>query len=634
MSPRGRRALQPAAESKTPRGLMAGGEGRVVVRCYDQQDRTHRDYDFTDLGLAPALRDGLAAAFERRTAPGSGLTSHHSNNKAYQAVVNFARHLVLMPCPPTEMALLAPEHLDGFQAGRSHLSSHINELGHVKKLLTKAEGLTGDMAGKIRSAGPAGSPGEPKQSYSREEFKRMAEAARRDLRAAATRIRAHREELRRLRVGELDAAADRHLARRFELMDRIDRFGDVPRTPPIKSGKTIGKVFQQPWVQDHGGVPHVMSWFYPTAHEVAAGAVLLAVLTGENPGVIQRTPAVHHRADGYTSDLGTAIVDLNKRRRGSRAHMTLALSEIPDWISVPEDPENLSSRDMLHTPFGVYLLLHELTSRARELSGISRLLTGYSDRGGRGYGGGFRSLGVGGHQVRFWGERHGLQADRTGDDGEQPRPLWVTLELLRLTYLELHQRPVAHTRRTFFDDYLGRNRGNLTEYRKVVASTLAGEVAKARTRGAMTLLSEQDLQAALADPEEVAAEHGLDVTTLKRMISGELDTVMNACADNHNSAHAPAGEPCRASFMTCLECPCARALPRHLPVQVLVSDRLAERRVQVTPMQWAQRFAGPFAQLADILDQHDDTAVADARNAVTDADRKLVERFLGRELDL
>lgn len=90
------------------------------------------------------------------------------------------------------------------------------------------------------------------------------------------------------------------------------------------------------------------------------------------------------------------------------------------------------------------------------------------------------------------------------------------------------------------------------------------------------------------------------------MIAGELDTVMAACVAGDNSPHAPARQPCRASFMQCLDCPCARALPGHLPIQVLVHDRLDARRAEMTPLTWARRFALPHAQLADLLARHDE----------------------------
>lgn len=52
------------------------------------------------------------------------------------------------------------------------------------------------------------------------------------------------------------------------------------------------------------------------------------------------------------------------------------------------------------------------------------------------------------------------------------------------------------------------------------------------------------------------------------------------------------------------------------------------------PLQWGKRFAGPHAQLADLLDQADDTAVEDARKTAGPAEHKLADRLLNRELDI
>ena len=368
MSPRGRRASLPGDGPETSRGLLDGQDNRIVVRCFDEQERKHKDYDFTRLPVAEGLRRGLAAAFERRTAPGAGLTSLESFDKPYFAAAQFTRYLATLPWPPARVADLAPAHLDGFYESRSELQSSVTELGALKRLLSRAEGLTGAMAGKVREAGPPCRRGEPRHSYSRDELRRIAEAARSDLRAAASRIRACREELRQVRSAELGPGGDRRLARRYELLDWADRFADVPRTPPVRTGRTAGQRFLLPWVHEHGSVSEVVSWLHLTGDEAAAGAILLAALTGQNPTVILKVPAVHHRADGYAGAAGTAIVGLNKRRRGPRAHMSLALSEIPDWISIPGNPGDVPARDMLHTPFGVYLLLHELTARSRELA--------------------------------------------------------------------------------------------------------------------------------------------------------------------------------------------------------------------------------------------------------------------------
>lgn len=601
----------------------------LVVRCFAEDGSASRDFGFHALPVAVGLRQGLARAFERRTAAGAGLTSLDSMLSAYRAAVGFSRFLSTLAWPPTELAHLLPEHVDGyFDSRKDKVARPGEELADVKRLLKHAEGLSEATAAKLGESNPRRPrPESPKESYSVQELKRIADAARSDLRTAAARIRANREVLRRFRQGE-ELGGDR---RRLELLDFVDRFGDVPRWPCTR-GQRAGQDVVHRWVFRYGAVDDLVCQLHLSGMEATAGLILLTVMTGQNKSVLLKTPAVHHRADGYTGATATAIVETHKPRRGRRAHMSLALSDLPDWISAPSDPEGVSARDELHTPFGLYVLLHELTSRSRALTGTERLLIGWSGTGGGRVGRGLRQQVTDGWVFR-WARGHGLTADKPDAEGD-PVPLNVTLELLRLTYVELHQKPVAHTEQTLATDYLARNRGNLAAYRKVVAEALEEEVAKARARGVMARFTRADLERARTDAAAVADKYGIDAATLKRMITGELDTVMNACVDHRGGPHAPLGEPCRASFMLCLGCPCARALPRHLPLQVQVHDRLAERRAEMTPLQWTQRFALPHAQLADLISQHDEADLADARANATDADRAVVTRFLNRELDL
>lgn len=620
----------PGAGPRTAWGLLAGDPRGLVVRCFDQQGEDQKDFDFSGFVMAAPLRDALVAAFVKRTAPGAGLTSLSSSRNAYLPLARLDLFLATLPSPPAEIAELTPEHLDGFYRHRAHVGSAAAELEQLKMLLGNAEGLSGAVTARLARPMPKKPKAERKESYSKAEIKRIAQAARLDLRAAAARIRRNRALLARARQGEVPAGLDRDTRRRLELLESVDRIADVPRRArPVKRGGHP----PVKWLGDFGTVLEVVSWLHLTRAEVAAGAVLLGVMTGENPDVIIKAPALHHRADGYTGGPGTAIVALRKPRRQSRAYMDLALSEVPDWISIPEDLRGLSARDELHTPFGLYMLLHELTSRSRALAGGNRLLVGYGASGGSGVGRGLRPMAAGGMQVSLLGRTHGLTADTPDEDG-RPVPLPVRLDLLRLSFIELHQKPVAHTTQTAATQYLLRNRGNLAEYQKVVAGVLETEAAKARTRGKVATMSTPDLERARLDPQAVADEQGIDAQTLERLLDKELDTVMTACTSNNDSPHGAPGQPCPASFMLCLECECARALPHHLPVQVLVLERLAERREQMNALQWAQRFAGPHDRLTDLIDQHDDAAVQDARQAATAADRLLVERFLNRELDL
>ncbi|WP_254900622.1 hypothetical protein [Rhodococcus sp. 1168] len=553
---------------------------------------------------------------------------------------HFSYYLAQLARPPTQVEHLAPEHVDGYLAWRSQQTTGLNdEAREIKTMLLLVDGINAELVVRCREPNPRRVRVEEnrKQSYSREEFKRIADAARSDLRTAAARLRVNRELLTRYRVGEL-ADPDR----RLELLDFVERQGDVPRR--AGQGKWLEeRQVPMPWVQRCGTVAEVVSGAHLTVNEAMAGAILLGVMTGENPSVLLATQSAHHRADGYAGGPATAIVDAIKPRRGRRAHMNLAMSQVPDWISIPEDPSELSTRDELHTPFGVYALMHELTAASRRLTGSDKLFLAYHGKGGgkSGNGRGLRPLDptFSWYSMAKWSEQKKLRADpdpKAADAGEaaEPTVLQARLDRIRLTYLELHQVPVAHTEQTFASDYLGRNRGNRAEYQKVVADALNEEVSKARARGVMATLSKDDLKAARADIGSAARDFGVSAVTLKKLVEGQLDTVMNGCVDNEDSPNSPTGQPCRASFMACLDCPCARALPNHLPIQTLVHDTLEARRAEMTPLTWTLRFAMPHAQLADLLGQHDDADVADARDAVTDADRALVARFLNRELDL
>lgn len=325
--------------------------------------------------------------------------------------------------------------------------------------------------------------------------------------------------------------------------------------------------------------------------------------------------------------------------------MDVPLTSLPRWATAAE-PDRPVAESMvadarldLRSPFGVYTLLHELAGPARQILGSDRLFAWYCPTGGGpgGAGRGLRTT-IDSCLVRAWARRHDLpaevDAETAADTPTGTGQLPVTLSRLRLTYAELAQRPVAHTDATLANEYLARNRGNLAEYQQVVGAALAEQAGKAAARARIGTLSEQDIADAREHPDQVADRHGMDPATLRRMLSGELDTVMGACIDHTNSPHTAAGQPCRASFMLCLSCPCARAMPTHLPAQVRVHDELERRKAAVTPLRWAQRFALPHAQLADLLGRAGAAAVADARAAVTVREQALVDRFLDRDLDL
>lgn len=623
MSRRGRRAVLPSPTTSTARGLLGDS---LVVRCFAQDGSACTDFDFARLPVAEPLQRGLAAAFDRRTAPGSRLTSVGAFRLAFSAAQGFAGYLAALPAPPERLSELTPEHIDGFIEHSEHRPAVARDMvGQIRLLLLVAEEISESVVARLHERGlPRCAPVDHVHSYSRAEFTRIAAAARADLRAAASRIRRNRALLQRYRAGDL-ADTDR----RLELPDFVDRNCDVPRYRVVRSHTGKVRYETQGWVFAHGTVLDVVTQLHLSCQEASAGAVLLAAVTGQNPSVIAKTTAAHHRTDGHTGKPATAILDTHKPRRGRRAYMNLVLEQVPDWISIPDRPNALTARDELHTPFGIYSLLVELTSRSRQMADTDKLLLAYHVSGG---GRGLRVIKLG-FSDSMWSRRHNLRYDDNAD-GSTGSPLQVEMRRIRLTYLELHQKPVAHREETLAGNYLLPNRGNLAAYQKVVATALSEEVDKARAHGTVDRLSVDELNRARADPAAVAAEHGIDVTTLQRLMARELDTVMTACVDDGSGPHSTPEQPCRASFMQCLACPCARAMPHHLPIQVLVHDQLDARKLDLMPLTWTRRYGLPHTQLADLLSRHSASDVSDARAAITDTDRDLVQRFLNRELDI
>jgi hypothetical protein len=592
-------------------------DGALQVAFTPETPGPSQVFDFSAWPVSPTLQRDFARAFAMRTRPGGSIRTLHSANQCFRILRSFAAHLTSSEHPPQSSAQLTATQLRAWQLARADHASLTTELATLKPVLRRLPGITTEFMACLDEPNPPRIRSR-EASYSREEMARILHTARRDVRRAADRIHAGRELLRRWRCGALGDESP-EVQRRGRLLDLIDRDADVPRSGPRR--------FAASWVRSLGSIEEHFAMLHLTVNDVVAFVVLLTGLTGQNRATIVNAPAGHHRADGYAGGPGVAVVALDKPRRGRHRHMDVALVDLPLWAA---DGKDAATGAGLSTPFGVYSLLHDLAGPARARIRSDKLIAWWAGRGG-GVAGGFRN-GLTAHQVADWAERRGILADPPSGEGPVPL-LGVTLRRLRLTFNELQQRPVAHTERTLANEYLARNRGNLAEYQRVVAAALEQEVAKARTHEQIGMLSAEDIAEAATAPARVAARHGMDAATLTRLLAGQLDTVLGGCIDHTGGPHHP-GRACRASFMLCLSCPCARAAPQHLPVQVLVHDELAGRRPAVTPLRWTQRFALPHAQLADLLERAGPVAVADARAAITDADRALATRFLRRELDL
>lgn len=603
----GRTASLPQAGYRQPQRLFVG-ESECRVVCYPEDGGPAAEIDLTLLPVSRALQEWLAQAVAGVTGPSGPRRARTSALDTLSILKRFCRFLASLPAPPTEPAQLRSGHLEQFIL-RGGKTLH-RDLSSLRVILRFAPEVPAPFAARLAQASVPKSD-TPTRSYSEAEFKRIMALARAELRAAAARIAAGRRELATWREGSVDQG-DRIAWERGFLLDHADRHGDVPRQQQGHAAMIVTR---------HGGAPAVMSRLHLTYHEMAAGFVLLITLTGHNSSTVAALTTAHQRPDGHAAGAAAAaLVEMVKPRRGAhRAAMSTALYDAPG-----------AERLDLTSPFGVYELLLDLGGPARVRCGSESLFACYHHVGPNGHG--FR-CGVPKAVLMCWGQHHKLVYDQPDPETGEPVELRVDGRRLRLTWLELNQKPVAHTESTLANEYLARNRGNLAEYQGVVAKVLDEQVAAARSRPPIPVLSAEEVALAARDPATVAARHGMNRAALADLLDGRLDTVLAGCADNLASPYSPPGTPCSASFLVCLSCPCARATPAHLPIQVLVHDVIEARRQEMTPLRWAERYAQPATRLADLLSRHHPAAIDDARTNATGHDRELVERFLTRGLD-
>jgi hypothetical protein len=368
-----------------------------------------------------------------------------------------------------------------------------------------------------------------------------------------------------------------------------------------------------------------------TVTEMTAFALLLTAVTGENFGTVAAWPATSFRPDGGGNGgtAGVALIEASKPRRGpGREHMVTALEDLPAGLARVLSAED-GERRLFRSPLRLYELLLDLTELARRHGGHQDAFTAYTAsptrRGKR-----WPSRPESFHVCR-WAIDNGFPSAGHAVPGGLPP---VNVRWLRNTALARAQRPVAHTRATLNDRYLMSSAQVARESRTVVAQALQEEVSKARSRQAAPVLTAEFVERARADPAAAAAEAGLPAGTVAALVSGRSDTVLAGCTSHTDSPHAPVGTPCTASFLECLDCPNARALPRHLPVQVAAAAQILALRPNMDPSAWQARYATPLACLDDILGHYTAAERQQARTAATAEQRDLVGQLLDGRWDL
>jgi hypothetical protein len=288
-------------------------------------------------------------------------------------------------------------------------------------------------------------------------------------------------------------------------------------------------------------------------------------------------------------------------------------------------------RRLFRSPLRVYRLLVDLTELTRRHGGLPGAATFYRlNNNGRQPKKVCRQ-GVTTPDVAAWARSHGFPPSRDATAETKPG---VDVRKVRQTAIEQRRHPVAHTRQTMNDVYLRRSRTVQADSRHVVAAALREQVGKARRQQGIAVFTAEFLLRAQRDPAAAAAEAGLDPSALQALLVGHQDTAVAACTNNRSSPHAEPGEPCPASFLACLDCENARALPHHLPIQVIVRDRIGALRPNLDAALWRYRYEQPLNRLDDLLSHHTPAERAQARREISPTQLRLVDDLMNGRLDL
>ncbi|PWJ05066.1 hypothetical protein DKG34_25005 [Streptomyces sp. NWU49] len=620
----GRKASQPPAGWQPPERLLSEGDGTVVrylaqsgdaERVFDFGNIRDKDGDLVEIELG--IQQWLARAFTRRTSARSGVTRLAGAGTVYTAATLIARYVTTLDPAPVSPSEVTPVHMRGLWEFCGRVRSQRTYLETLRALLRDDQELAeASRAELFAQKLPEYDGRQATLAYTDEEMHAIMTCVRGDVRRARDRIRAGRALLERFRGSELLEGSDDFTL--GSLLDHFERTGDLPRYPSGVVTAAAGR-----W----GGVTGIGPRLCLTVPEMTAFALLLTALTTENFGTVAAWPAVHYRPDGGLSAGGVALVEAVKPRRGpDREHMITPVEDLPSSLEdVLKEPDG--DLPVFCSPVRVYQLLLDLTAVSRQHGDHTLALSGFNPKGSAAH---RWPQGVRASYIGKWAVRHGFPTGEAAPGGPPP----VEARRVRQTGIEHNRRPVAQTRRTMNDYYLKRSPDVQRESRAVVGDALRSEVAKARLRRQIPVIAAALVDKARTDLPAAAAEAGLAPETLRRLIDGKSDTAVTGCTDHLAGPDTEPGQPCTASFLACLDCENARALPHQLPVQLAMHDRLAALRPHVDPGLWRVRFAKPLDQLRDILAHYNDADQADARTRLTDQDRQMVDALVDGRMDL
>lgn len=641
----GRRASLPPADWTAPQQLAITDE-LCTVLFIEEKGEHSRPFDFTELPVAPSVQRWLARTFSQVIDRG-GVKRIGGANSLWSGAKELADALSNADPAPRSPAEITPGHVKAMILAVP-MQSKRTCVDRLRWLLRDDGELpTATREAIFHGRLPEYTP--EVQAHTEDEHRQIMTAARHDIRVARDRIAEGRRLLARYRAGELGQPQKRNPQGWIgHALDTLDSTGDLPRIHTPSSYTPAGEY--PAWISRHfGRAKNAFAALTLTPTDLTAFALLLMDLTSENLGTITAWPAAHFRPDAGLGGPALALVDADKPRRGpSLELMVTPLEDLP--ASLGDALRDGDDKHLMRSALRIYLLLLDLTALARRYTGGAHAFSSgmpatVADKRWQ--------TGVSTYAVDRWAASHGfgrsLAQSSAGEpavegiapsgqdetsDPDQRKPSLNAFALRRFV-LERGGKPVAHTSDTFHGHYQRTSETAAAKSRTIMREALHGEVAKAREVQQVQVLGRHLIERAKHDPEAAAAEAGVAASTLMRLITGEQDTVILACSDPNDSPVTGAGRPCGASFLTdCLRCENARALPRQLPVQIEVHDRLTALRSNMDAQVWSYRLQDPYVRLGNLLACYSATEREDARARVTSNERRLAADLVDGRLDL
>jgi hypothetical protein len=586
----GRPAKLPTGAYEPPPAIHSTAQGLAVE--FLGEDGRSRRFQVASLPL-PGWHPALAASWAARIGPAGALRTETSATNGWEILARLIRFLAQRPRPPAEPQRLAADDLEAF---RRHRESTIGAIGAAREMRNLGMVFsTAPLRDLVPSAAldrlrqrVAGRP-IPKPGYSDGELARIVTAARSDVarvrqRLATTADLLHRyqQDPGQLSGPELDRAAT---------LATVARTGVavVPFTRVAQAELARRELAEQVFVTRQDLVPML---------------VLLVATTGWNVETVKELPAEHRVIEGLAVEL-----QVTKRRRGSRRwHSTVT------WEIGPPSRE-------LHTPGGLYLLLHRLMAPTRELAGTPAFWAVWHQRHGPGdsqQG----SRNPFGHRLDAqllparWIRSHGLRADQHASASTPGAPagtvgepallgldfnrLKTSVDVRRTRQLGGHLPSAARTNTmpVLFSNYLRGDPTTIDWAQEVVSDALTDVEQSAWTahRRALEASGRTTLQIVPAgDPVQALTKAGLEQATAQRAVAGDLDTAWAACRDHEH--HPLTGKRCTVSFLDCFHCANCLITHAHLPRLLSLLDAFETRRPKMSGDGWWTRYGPAWAAI-------------------------------------